>query len=115
MQSLGTDHNENMTYCSVLRDFADFISTLNLSMLPSEIQLYLRLNERGYEHHSQHRPSAKVYQCTIHKYTITVCNSTLLFLLHMVTYTREILTTKYSYKTLKWLNCEIIAMQNNLR
>ena len=90
VQSLGTDHNENMTYYSSLRDFAVFISTHNVWMLLSEIWLKLRLNERGYEHHSEYRPIAEVYQCTIHKYTtITVYNSTLLFLLQMVTYTCE--------------------------
>ena len=90
VQSLGTDHNENMTYYSSLRNFPLLISSLNLWMLPSEIRFNWRLNERGYEHHSQYRPSAEVYQCTIHKYTtITVYNSTLLFSLHMVTYACE--------------------------
>ena len=71
-------------------------------MLPSEIRLELRLNERGYEHHSQYRPIAEVYQCTIHKYTtITVYNSRLLYLLHMVTLPMKILTAKYSYNTVK--------------
>ena len=37
VQSLGTDHSENMTYCSSLRNFDLLISSLNLSMLPSEI------------------------------------------------------------------------------
>ena len=89
VQSLGTDHNENMTYDSILRYFAVLISTFNIWMLLSEILLLVRLNGREYEHHSQYRHIAEVYQCTIYKYTITVYNSTLLFLLHIVTYNHK--------------------------